>query len=419
MILRFLVKFLLLTIILAAIAILTAQWKLEKDLDEFRRLISPIADFNYESAKIGVTGEVKINSISMYFEPISTRMEIGELRVSVGNLYDLALFKSNLSQNIIPDSGYITLTDVLIPFNPKLIDAASDDLAPSSMDLIKAAYCGDRDKIGLREIEAMGYDYLSFSGKDFFLLDKYSGSVVINGNIDVEEMFDVTYQVNIGGVMKWLETSRKREVGQFQEDVVEPDLALFELRVKDRGFNTKRAIYCTLKEGSETEEYYTKHVIEVEKLLNGVGIQFTDSAKKAYTDYIKPESELFFFLQPKANFDINGLTYYTADELMDLSGLRVAVNDVTVTEFLPGWTGETFNKISQNVLQKRAKEESTKPLYQTVIITKEYHDLPISTAPKYIGFKVRVKRDDGKIFIGVLSRTTEKSVWVTKEFDYW
>lgn len=414
MILRFLVKFLLLTIILAAIAILTAQWKLERDLDEFSRLISPVADFNYESAKIGITGEVRINAISMYFQPLNTSVEIGELKVSVGNLYDLAWFRSNLKQSKIPDSGYITLTDVLVPFNPKLIDAVSGDSPPTSMDLVRAAYCGDRDKIGIREIEAMGYDYLSFSGREFFLLDKYSGSAVINGNFDIEEMFDVTYQVNIGGVMKWLETSRQRAVGQFQEDVVTPDLALFELRVKDKGFNLKRAIYCAVKENSETEEYYTKHVVEVEKLLNEVGIQMTEPAKKAYGDYIKPSSELFFFIQPQAGFDHNGLSYYTGEELMGLSGLRVSINDVAVTEFLNGWSGETFSKISQNVMQQRAKENSNKPLYQQVIITKEYQDLPISAARQFEGYKVRVKRDDGTLFSGVLSRTSEKSIWITQ-----
>lgn len=414
-VLRFLVKFLLLTIILAAAVILTAQWKLKKDLDEFSLLVSPVADFSYESAKIGLTGEVRVTAISTYIEAINTRIEIGEVTLSVGNLLDLALFKSNLNNKQIPDRGYITLTDVLIPFTPQLIDAAADDTPPTSMDLIQSAYCGDKDKIGLREIEAMGYDYLSFSGRDFFMLDRYSGSMVINGNFNIEEMFDVAYQVNIGGMMKWLEAiQQQRAIGQFQEEIIEPDLELFELRVKDKGFNLKRAMYCSLRESTDTENYYTQHVSEAEKLLNSVNIQFTESAKTAYAESIKPNSDIFFFLKPKANFDFDGFSYYSAQELLDMSGLRVMVNDTAVTEFLSGWSGENFAKISQNVIQERAKDDPSQPLYRQVVVTKEYHDLPVSTARQYIGFQVRVRRDDGKLFDGKLSRAEDSSIWITQ-----
>ncbi|TQV74117.1 hypothetical protein FLL45_14770 [Aliikangiella marina] len=411
--LRFLVKYLLLAIILAAAAMLTAQWKLEKDIDSFANMIGAFAEFDYESAKINLTGEVRINSIRIYINSIQANIEIGELRFSAGNLYDLAFLESSLREQQLPENGHLYLTDVLIPFNNTLLKAVKTDEAPTSANILDAAFCGQHDRISPVELEAMGFDYIAFSGKHFYLLDKYSGSVVFNGNFDVEEMFDVTYQINISGVMAWLESLEERRIGQFQERVIPPQLALLEVRKKDRGFNQKKAEYCAIREGVTTDEYYAGHITEVDKQLSSVGISVKDDFKAAYQAAIKPDSQLAWFIQPKANFEFEGVNYYTFEELRDLSGLRVSVNGTQVSDYFEGWTGENFNLIAENLMKERAaKLGATSPLYQQVVITREYKAMNLNRAAEFLEEKVRVTRDDGRVFEGILSRTSDRSIWL-------
>jgi|GEM_PF-3284144 len=409
--LRFLVKYLLLAIILAAVIMLTAQWKLEKDINSFARAIQPFAEFDYESAKINLSGEVRINSIRLFIDAIDATVEIGELRFLAGNLYDLAFLESNLRHNQLPENAHLFLTDVLIPFNSQLLKAMRPTTPPTSVDMINAAYCGENDRLSIEQIEAMGYDYLAFSGKEFYMLDKYSGSVVVNGNFDIEDMFDIEYQFNISGVMAWLESLQVRQIGQFQQDVVQPQLSLLEIRVTDRGFNQNKAEYCAIKEEVATEDYYAGHLAAVEKLLTDANIQWKDSAKTAYAQMMKPDSQVLWFVQPNANFEWEGLKYYTFEELQDLSDLRVTVNGEPVSEFFEGWTAESFDEVAGIVLRKRAEENNTQ-LYREVVIDKSYQSVNPVRAEEFVSQQVRITRDDGRVFEGTLSRISDKSLWL-------
>ena len=416
--LRFLVKYLLLAIILAAAAMLTAQWKLEKDIDSFAYAISPFAEFDYESAKINLTGEVKINSIRIFVESIKANIEIGELRFSAGNLYDLAFLESQFKEQKLPENGHLYMTDVLLPFNAQMLRAVKTEEEPTSANILDSAFCGEHDRIGALELDTMGFDYIAFSGKHFYLLDKYSGSVVFNGNFDIEDMFDVTYQINISGVLAWLESLEERRIGQFQEKAVLPQLALFEFRKKDRGFNLKKAEYCAIRENVTPEEYYKGHVAEVERQFKSVGITLKDDAKLAYEASIKPESQLSWFIQPKANFEFEGFNYYTFDELLNMSGLRVNVNGTQVSEYFDGWTGKNFNQIADNLMKERAVElGTTSPLYKQVVITKEFKTFNLNRATEFENETVRVTRDDGRVFEGTLSRTSDKSIWLFQKLS--
>ncbi|WP_444997166.1 hypothetical protein [Aliikangiella sp. IMCC44359] len=411
--LRFLIKFLLLVIVLVAITMLTAQWKLEKDVNSFARVIAPFADFKYESARIGLSGEVKLNSISVYIHSLSTSVEIGELRLFVGSLYDLAFFESNVRHNKLPENAHLILQDVLVPFNSSLLRALENNQTPDSFDLLSAAYCGDIDRIGIQEMESMGYDYLAFSSKEFYMLDKYSGSVVLNGSVDIEELLNLEYQVNIGGVLGWIESMEERAIGQNQPDIISPNLSLLELRIKDQGYNLKKAEYCAAKENVSTDEYYAGHEKKVHEMMSKSGIDMKESFKQAYLNFIKPESALLWFIQPKASFDFEGLKYYTFDELRSEVGLRVAVDGEPVTEFFDGWTPENFSDIANKELVQRAEKDPTKSRYKMVTVTRSYQNVIISRAEQYIDFKVRATRDDGMVYEGKLKKTSPKSLWIT------
>ncbi|TQV85283.1 hypothetical protein [Aliikangiella coralliicola] len=411
--LRFLIKFLLLAIVLTAASVLIAEWKLKKDIDAFARAIQPFVEFDYESANIGLTGEIRLHSITAFVEPLDVNVEIGELRFSAGNLYELAFLESDIRNNKLPENVQLKVRDVLLPFTPLLTRSLQSNAPPASNDILETAYCGDVERIGISEFEAMGFDYLAFSTEFFYLLDKYSGSVVLNGTIDVEDAFKVDYQVNVGGVMAWLESIAQREIGQARQEVVLPDLSLLEIRAQDKGYNQRKAQYCALKQDTTVEDYYAQHPKELEKILNESGIQLSEELKLLYPESIKPESEIYWFFQPKVNFEFAGITYYSYEELLDLSGFRLAINNKSVKQLMSGWSFANYSNIAELVAkEKRRLSIEANNQYETVLVSKSYQTVPLSSAGNYINFPVKLTRDDGHLYEGKLIKTSDKSLWV-------
>jgi hypothetical protein len=285
-----------------------------------------------------------------------------------------------------------------------------DSSSPS--EVVSWAYCGNINKSGLASFEAMGYDYVAADSSLFFMMDKYSGSLVLNGQSEVEDAFQLEYQVNIGSVLAWLETQKDRDVGQAVSEDVEPDISLLEIRRIDNGFNERKARLCAQKEGVSVDEYYSGHVEAVKKLLDEVGIKPSESFSELYPELIKPKSELYWFMQPKANFNFEGITYYSYEEFVKLGGLRILINKKPFDLFSEGWSFDSFQQILVNAQNRQKEKEAPKELYKTVFVERDYRTFPSTQAGRFIGLKAKVYRADGSLFEGKVSKVDDQRVWL-------
>ena len=413
--LRFLIKFLLFAIVAIVATMLVAQWKLEKELDQLTSQARPFVDISYESAKISYTGEIKVNSINAYVNLMGTFVEIGEVRFSIGNLYELALFELGFRKRELPDSAYIVVEDLLVPFNSKLVKAFETYSQDSGMDVLQTAYCGNTDKFDISAFEAMGFDYLALDSEVYYMLDKYSGSAVLNGSMDMEGAFKIDYQINIGSVLSWLESNKNRAIGQAPNEKIVPDLALLEIRQLDKGFNSRKAEFCAQRQGVSVEEYYSGHTEAFKQLINEVDIQINPEFLALYTESLKPESEVYWFIQPKANFDMGGIFYYDYEELVELSGFQMSINRKPVEKILEGWSYQKYSDIlARELVRKRQREMPNQRQYETVVIKREYRVQPLQNAGNFIDFDVRVTRNDGTLYLGKLTKTNDKNLWVLR-----
>ena len=110
---RFLIRFLLFVVVIGGGGMFAAQWQLKKQLKDFSNLVRPFMDFSYGSASISYTGEVKIKGVNIYVERAGAQVDVGELNFFVGNLYQLATFKSNFNAKKLPDKAHLILKNVL------------------------------------------------------------------------------------------------------------------------------------------------------------------------------------------------------------------------------------------------------------------------------------------------------------------
>jgi hypothetical protein len=410
---RFLIRFLLLAVIVGGGGMFAAQWHLKNDLKDFTNKVRPFMDFSYDSASISYNGEVNIQGINIYIQSAGAQVDVGQLKFFVGNLYQLATFKSNYEANHLPEKAHLVLKNVLLPFDSKMLKQLNRNKVTTSFDIMETAFCGPVQSFGLDEYEAMGYSYLSFSSETYYQLDTQSGSVIIKGSIDVEEVNKTEYQFNIGGVLSWYEEMIEKMSGGSLADnsFITPELSFLEVSSKDQGYNLRKAEYCSSQENAKTD-YYSGHILKLEEILAGVGMSIPEEIKPLYLESIQPDSLVNFQVQPKVNFDLANMMRYEYAQLVESSGMQISVNDKPVNLLLADWSFSKLENILQIAKVKQEEEYKQKKQYEILMVQRKYQKVPVSSLDSYVHLKAKITRNDRKRFEGKIERTTTDKVWL-------
>ncbi len=117
-------------------------------------------------------------------------------------------------------------------------------------------------------------------------------------------------------------------------------------------------------------------------------------------------------MQPKANFEFSGLSYYSYEELVKLGGLKILVNKQPLDLFSEGWSFQRFQQILANAEAKEKPKKRSVDLYETVSIKKNYRAYPSTQAGQFIGLKARLKRKDGQLFEGKVTKSNDQKLWL-------
>ncbi len=411
MILRFLVKFLLLAIIVSGIVLFGSQWKLEKSLNQFIASVKSQADIKYESAKIDFSGEITINGVKVYHPVFEELFEASQIKVYRGSLYETLFSKFSFSSSELPDNAHIIFKNALISF--KSPNWLKGPLPPAtSYDILESSYCGSIKRFSMKEIQGMGYDYLAFAGEINYQLDRYSGSAIVKGFFDVDNLAKAQYQINVGNLMAWQESLSARAVGQAKSDQVIPMFELFDLTYQDQGYNDRKARYCSMKENIEMADYYTGHIKVVDELMMQVGVKLTEGFKTSYLQMIKPNTQSHWYFQPKPNFEFSSFDAYHFDDFIELSGLQLKVNDAPVKAFIETGSFKEIAKIPDLVKQQEADERKLKE-NEIYVTTKEYQSVSSSRVGRFVDYPIKVELKDGFFYEGRLTRTSNSQIWVT------
>ncbi len=411
--LRILIRFFIFVALMVGGAFFFAQWKLKDELKTFSNQVRPFMDFNYDSASLNLDGEIKINGIGMYIQSVGAHVEIRELKLFAGNLYQLAFMQTGLQSKKLPEKTYIKFKDVLLPFDSKLLVELNRNMETTSIDVLETAFCGPVERFGLDEYAAMGYSFLSFSGDMQYLLDKYDGSLGLSGSFDIEDVYYTDFNLKVSGVLSWYEEFTQQMSGKrnSSEMYITPDISSLEVNIKDQGFHLRKAEYCSRLEESKTD-YYSGHVDEIESKLADVGMAVPEELKLFYRESIQPDSRVKWSLQPKINFEIKNIADYDYLQFVESSGLKVWVNDKPVNLITEGWSLEKISKIKKQAQQLKDQSALPPPSYQFTIVPQSFQKISLNSIDKYLQYRVKVKRDDGQIFEGRLTKLSRDKIWI-------
>jgi len=259
--------------------------------------------------------------------------------------------------------------------------------------------------MGINQYFSMGYDYIVASGETRFFQDPYNNQLQIEGWTEIEETSKISYQLNLSDY-------------QQQEWLIKSDLSnirslIFSLT--DKGFNRKKADYCANQSEISTKEFMQQHLKVLSQKLAQADLKLTPQALSAYSNFIQPSSQVNILLEPEESFSNKDFYYFNESELNRLSGFKLEVNHQPVKQIFENWSFDKYKKIK---IYSRTNQPESNPIFnkrfETLLIKRSFHQENLSKAEKFMDYRVKLIRDDGKIYLGHLKRINNKRIYVVK-----
>ncbi len=391
---------------------LILQWKLSSDLEYFSEQLEPRIEFKYQNATFFLTGKISIQNIGLYFRDEDINLSIQSLEFSNGNLFDTILFRNRVHENDFPRNIDIQIEEAIIPLTPPLVKLIASTQQETVWDKFNALGCGSIKTFGINEYFSMGYDNIVFSTDINLFQDKQSGNLIGAGFIDIEQTSRIEFGLNLANVFPQ-QTADARAIRL-------PVLESLELEFKDIGYNNHKNEFCGLRANSSQEAYVENHVRQVKKALKSVGVKMKLSAQRALKNLMQPLSQLSVKLKPEVSFSLNNLGFYNETELRKELGLEVAINGKPVARLFESWSFDSLSNISfeesfedkQNITDSNQAKR-----YETVIVRREYKIAAIGNADQYIGFQVKIVKDDSKVYEGKLVKIEKNRLYVDRALE--
>jgi len=401
---RFLVRLVIFALVIAISLYIGVQWKLKEDLKYIADKLAPNITFDYQSSSLTPSGKIVVTDISLYVRSQDLNMSVGKVEYSAGSIWDMAFFKNQLDDKKLPKKMYLSIDNLIIPLTPTLVKTIALFERRSTWDTLNSSACGDVKSFGINEYLNMGYDFIVLSSESEFYQDSYSGNLVARGSVDIEETSKVSYQFNLSGIYE--------AVGSSISDENMPTFESLNIDFQDTGYNRHRNEFCSLKTGLSADKYIEKHIKTIVDTLKSVGIQMTLASQRSYKDFLQPSSRFQISMEPKPSFSVDDFGYYDENELRDILGLKLSVNDQNVESVFDQWSLEKFEQI---VIEGTAIENNDlfKPRYENVLIKRSFEKESLSSVGKFINYKVKVIRNDGKIFQGKLTKINDNKLFIS------
>jgi len=380
-----------------------AQWKLSEDLKYIKSQLSPLAQFDYESSSLTLDGKVVVSGLNLYFPAEDINLSANRIKFSSGSIFQMAFLRDLFDNNFSSDEFYFNIDAAVIRLTPSLVKFISAVEQPSILDSLEASACGNVRKIGFKEYFSMGYDYVVFSTEGSFHQDSYTGNLLGEGWVDIEETSKIDYKFNMANVFD--------EENILDANLVSGGIEELTLKIEDKGYNRRKNEFCGIKSNQTPEEFVEQHIKELSKHFSSAGIKMTPSGKRIYKAFIQPSSLVEISIAPESSFSFNDFGYYDEKELRNLMGLNFSVNGQTTDQIFNDWSLDKFNQIKPRRVNEQGNAE-TNQRYELITIKRNFEPEATSQAEEFLEQEVKVIRDDGKEYIGKLKGVKNEKLYI-------
>ncbi|MDQ7048306.1 MAG: hypothetical protein Q9M92_01705 [Enterobacterales bacterium] len=404
--LRFIFRLMIYTIAIGFSIYIGVQWKLQDDIKAIvARSFGPDVEFDYQKSYLTLSGRVVIVGASFFFKQKDVNITADTISYSMGSVIDTAMQNQYLGSGELPTKFNLKFNEVMLHLNPSLVKMFSQSEPRSVWQTLSSSACGDLDKIGINQYFSMGYDYIVMSGEMDLFQDPYNNQLQIEGWSEIEETLKVTYQLNLSDY-------------QQQELLLKPDLSnirTLNLGLKDKGFNRRKNRYCAAQTDISNRDFMQQHIASLTRKLAQADLKLTNQALSAYSLFIQPESEVNILLEPEESFSNKDFFYFSESELRRLSGFKMEVNHQTVDKIFENWSIEKYKNIKTQKGRKTLEgNPNINKRFETLLIKRSFHQEKLSNLENYMDYRVKLIRDDHKIYQGRLKRVIGKRVYIVR-----
>lgn len=401
--LQFIIRLLIFSVAISLSLLIGVQWKLNEDLKYLSSNHRYDFDFSYDSSVITPLGQIILKDVKIYSQKLDVEITINEIQYSSGSIFKMAFLRQEFESGEFPELLELKIDQAVIPLSPSLVKAIKAFEKESVWGHLNASACGNVKSIGINQYFSMGYDYLVLSAETSLYKDPLSRNLHGKGWLEIEETSEIQFRLNL--------TDFYNNQLTHLLDTRFSQIEMFDLTVKDAGYNYHKNEYCSGRSQLSTADYLKQHVKIIQQKLRSVGIKMTPSGQRDYSDFLKPNSELHLHMEPDANFTAVDFSYYNEIELRKRLNLKLEVNDKNVPLFFNDWDLKKFQNIS--LKDKKAATSSTKiKRYKTILIKRQFQLEKLSDVEKYIDYKVKLLRVNGKETIGKLKRVYKKRLYI-------
>jgi hypothetical protein len=376
------------------------QWKLNQDLKQIDKRWKSDLDFSYQSARLGITGKVVITGVELYFKKQDINISIDRVSYSTDSVLDLAFLLNHIQSSQLPDQIELSLNEVVIPLTPSLVELINQHQSPSIWTGLLATACGNVRNLGYAQYFAMGYDYLVFSSELEINQDETSGNLLADGWFDIEETAMVKYQMNLANIYNQESTDTNLSASSVES---------IQLNIDDKGLHLRRNEYCGLKQKVTADEFIQQHVKQLKTRLSSVGIKMLPTGRRAFSEWMKPSSQLTIEAKPRATFSSSDFGFYDEAELRDILNLSITLNSQPVGTLFQDWALDKLEQINLNDFQEEQQNGLAKR-FETITIKRSYQPESVGNIDDFIGQSVKIVKTDGREYLGKLVTGDERKI---------
>lgn len=375
-----------------------AQWKLRSNLDQLITDSSKDIEISYSSARVTLTGTALIRGSSVQIPSLNVQIEIDEIEFGSSSIIDI-LFGSDFSGKFtIPDHLTVRFEHANLPLSTTLVAMLKSVEQPSNLSALEASGCGQKTHIGIHEYLAMGYQSINVSGYSSFDKTAEIGDIVsqMSGKtyLEVADMTRFEYKIELSNILN--------DFDDFSQFELLPTIDFIALDITDLGYNFRKNTYCAEQEDTKIAAYIDNHIKLVGEALKSAKLNMTDDIKRTYRELLQPGSTVHLSLSPQTGFNIDSLYHYNEQELREVLGIEIKVNNFDLAPIFDGWQLNKFNKLVVLSPKEIAINNRVK--------TFKYYVKPLVNAKRYLNKKIKIVKYNGVILEGFLESVNKESI---------
>jgi hypothetical protein len=284
------------------------QYKVAKDLDAVIAQARPVADVEYDNVVATMSGELRVEGVTVRMAQYRDPLTIEAVGLQTpGFMYLLGFDQRKLE---MPERLGVALEGIRVSADADFMRAVESLQAKTVArgELTAADKCATSAGWTLATWKQLGYREVVADLSMGFR--RQGGQLVVNFSADVEDMYDVAFELTLDGISDPTQMVRGAR----------PMLVGGRIDYVDQSLNSRIMKYCT-EQQVPTEDVIAAQLRELHTLARDNGMELDAMIVQPYTDFLLGKQRFTLIAQPPKPVDLTQISLYKPSDVPNLLNL--------------------------------------------------------------------------------------------------